>query len=511
MMLAARCSLAIAVWLPGPGVDHPVVPEWTVFLTKQGIPPSWIDALKSSVIADFSVGLRIGAFVDVELCRWLPHIPVMRAAKVPIFFRWKDAKQVDAMSAVYPFLRHFAPHPGDAYLASKTPPRPQAPNIFMLYLRGEGRPHPYIADVENRLRSKPAGPFQLPGEKRSEFLSRMAALEQRMIGRESAPQRQRRLDRIAYSLTGATPKPYTRVFLWLKAGLVNPDLPEDMHSADYRTEVHPCAVHGLWHNHGPDFRNYNAVFDEWDLWSDQPEGDLQVSSVSAEPLPLYHDTADIFAAENNWLYHDCPEPDLPAIEFSDEYLHTHYLLERYGLHPDSTTFPDVDYSSYVGDAFHKILGIPPGYQDHLDSTEKKVYSGWISAMMADQRHSSATQCCWDMDPRSPHFLFKDNKVDEGVQVHQVLGVSGGYLYQVVYQEDEVASEQSSSQTWVLVSVHRSTQSGFRSSLQAHPNQYCLPYYRVPPFPSVVYGTMHRSAKKAIDIPSWIIASTANMY
>ncbi|KAI0735668.1 hypothetical protein C8Q76DRAFT_612063, partial [Earliella scabrosa] len=89
LVLAARSSLAIAVWLPAsPALTSDQPPAWAVFLSQQSVPSSWIDALRSSVIADFSHGLRVGAFIDPQCCPWLPHVPILRRARVPLFVKW---------------------------------------------------------------------------------------------------------------------------------------------------------------------------------------------------------------------------------------------------------------------------------------------------------------------------------------------------------------------------------------------------------------------------------------
>ena len=68
-LLVARCSLAISLWLfPGAqdGIVPPVVtahydakadspvPDWITFLKQERVPESWIDAIRDSIITDFS-------------------------------------------------------------------------------------------------------------------------------------------------------------------------------------------------------------------------------------------------------------------------------------------------------------------------------------------------------------------------------------------------------------------------------------------------------------------------
>ena len=364
----------------------------------------------------------------------------MRGVRVPLFIAWKNPNHITVATSQHPYLTPLASHSQDSYIASCTPPWPSAPHVFMLFLRGEGRPHPYLEQVERRLHPKPAGPFQRPGESRTAFLARMRSLQESILARESPAQRERRMDRITYSLTGQPPRPYTRVFLWVKAGDVAPELPEEWHSLDYRTEVHPGAVRGLWHVHSSEFRQYHSAFDEWDLWSEVCTGTAAVDESSTSPLPTYSDPAAVFTADNDFLYQDDPEPELPAIEFDNEYLQTHYLVERYGLHRAATTFPEVDYDEYANENFYKILGVPPGHRMILAEEEKKVYAGWIWAQMHGKVDSRALAECWDMDARSPHFMFKDANITRFVRVRRANGLDGSVLFHLEYIEDATGDQ-----------------------------------------------------------------------
>lgn len=217
IIMAARCSLALAVWHPqSPTPSSDVLPAWVPVLLKEGIPAVWIDALNSSVISEFSHGLRVGGIVDPGMCKWVHHLPVMKQAKIPVIVKWGSPASIRSLCEQYPLLRDFAPASAkDIELALSTPERAQARGIYKLHLQGVGLPHPFIRSLEERLRPKPpSGPFQIPGESRVDFLARMTQRKVQMASRENAAQNSRRLDREAYAASGRPPKPYTRVYLW---------------------------------------------------------------------------------------------------------------------------------------------------------------------------------------------------------------------------------------------------------------------------------------------------------
>ena len=82
-------------------------PSWV--RTLQGrVPNVCIDILQESIIADFSPGLRAGAFIDLTgKTAWVEHVPCMIRAKLPVYVCW-NTNPSGALTR-YPFLRPYLP------------------------------------------------------------------------------------------------------------------------------------------------------------------------------------------------------------------------------------------------------------------------------------------------------------------------------------------------------------------------------------------------------------------
>ena len=106
--LAARCSLAIALWTPPPSDKQPGAPDWVTFLHNQGVHYSWTDILRSSIITDFSLGLRVGCVIDAHKFTWSAIIPYLLRAKVPVFVWWANDQVVEPICAKKKRIKTFA-------------------------------------------------------------------------------------------------------------------------------------------------------------------------------------------------------------------------------------------------------------------------------------------------------------------------------------------------------------------------------------------------------------------
>ena len=88
-LLAARCSLAIALThlLEWPYPDSSS--NWERILLKADICPTWIDLFRASAISDMSPGLRAGAFISTmsgdNAMQWINHVPCMVKANLPVY------------------------------------------------------------------------------------------------------------------------------------------------------------------------------------------------------------------------------------------------------------------------------------------------------------------------------------------------------------------------------------------------------------------------------------------
>ena len=257
MFLAARCSLAIAVWRKPGGAEH----AWMAELARQGVDASWINALQSSIVSQFHHGLRVGAFINAGTWPGLAHLPVMRRHQIPLFVRWKDPSRVRAVCSVHAHMREFAPRDRDAELAYKAPPLQSSPHNYNLFYRGEQRIHPYRAGLGADI---PRGHSQMPRESFEAFVLRMDALCRHAMSHESTAERERRLTRLRAAISPGPPPPWVPVYLWLKIGECYHTEPS-WADFDICLEVHSDAVSGLWDHYPARCQYYNCLFNEWDL------------------------------------------------------------------------------------------------------------------------------------------------------------------------------------------------------------------------------------------------------
>ena len=63
--------------------------RWCDILAENGIPGHIVDNLASSIVGDFSPNTpRAGVFVNPSACSWMSYLPILIAARVPVYFAW---------------------------------------------------------------------------------------------------------------------------------------------------------------------------------------------------------------------------------------------------------------------------------------------------------------------------------------------------------------------------------------------------------------------------------------
>ncbi|KAI0716950.1 hypothetical protein C8Q76DRAFT_795191 [Earliella scabrosa] len=394
MFLAARCSLAIAVWRKPGEPEH----AWIAELARQGVDASWIDALQSSIISQFGHGLRVGAFINAATWPGLAHLPVLRRHYIPIFVRWKDPSRVEAICAAEPRMREFAPRDRDAELAYRAPPLQSAPNNYTLFYHGEQRIHPYRAGLGADI---PRGHSQMPRESFEAFVRRMESLCRHAISTESTAERHRRIRRLRAAISPGPPAPWVPVYLWLKIGECYHTEPS-WADFDIRLEVHSEAVPGIWDHYPARCRYFNFVFNEWDLIP-QPvaginEGQSEVSAAAWRNHSEWPLLEEGFAEDVEYLY---PHLNVPAVELTHD---LSVVSAYYGVHAVMHPAPGVDYQKYEATA-HKVLGLKR--EDlHNDGDLLRTCAGWIGAMLAETPYCDATRDCWDLSQQSAHYIHR---------------------------------------------------------------------------------------------------------
>ncbi|KAI0373835.1 hypothetical protein BV20DRAFT_937302, partial [Pilatotrama ljubarskyi] len=110
LLLAARCSMAIALCSRDPDAQPP---HWVPLLMNAGVPSAWIDLLRESAISDLSPDMRVGTVLCLtegeSATRWLNHVPCMIRANLPVYICWPPQSALQDVLRQYPFLLPYLP------------------------------------------------------------------------------------------------------------------------------------------------------------------------------------------------------------------------------------------------------------------------------------------------------------------------------------------------------------------------------------------------------------------
>ena len=462
-LLVARCSLAIALWLfPGPrGGQVPevrsshynyttdvVVPDWVEFLIKKEVPTSWIDAIGDSIICNFSFNLRVGTVLNAQDVVTLPLTPVLRGANIPVFVWWANQKAMDGCKRALPFMTSFAPaSPGDPAVALQHRPVGK-PRIVTLCRDGHTRLSPDFAAVDEL--TPPFGPYQLPGETRANFFARRERFRPDQERLESLQQKAWRMERCEHAKSGLPPYRRSRVYLWVDAQLIFPDLPPQWHGREYRYPIAPSGCKTIWRVHPTESRQYNSFFDEWDLWfppgwdSSDPETHPRATETNDDvPRTPQHSVSSSVLSRGSRQspIHDLDsETSLVPDDANQDGVLPSILMSWYGISiTDTRTFVGIDYTTWVD-------RLPQIFSEHAanipqEAEQQSLIAGWISAILAGDTRSRALMHTWDLDPLNSSYLFRGLRVQSCMSVEHVRAPSH------VEETDDIVR-------WVLVKFKR---------------------------------------------------------
>ena len=451
-VLAARCSLAIALWMfPGPvhgsvpnlwtarydSATAKIVPDWVHFLRVRDVPSSWIDAICDSVVSDFSINLRVGTVFDPSDCTWLPIAPVLMAANVPVFVLWRNPIAINECQTTYPFMAAFVPSIADAREARMNLPGGQ-PRVVTLCREGITRLVPDYSAVDDT--TPPFGPYQLPGETRKQFFERRELYRADQLRQESIVQKERRRLREAHAQTGAPPYRRSRLYLWVKPEFIFPNLNPRWADHEYRYPIPPPAYRSLWAIHPPSLRQYNAFFDEWDLWfpagwSTQREED-PTHEQNLQPTLAYDAEGHSGPLlDENDLLNPAPEDrQIEKVDLADNFM----LHSWYGIQLQNTrVFSGVDYDSWLHDIWHLFGETRERFT--TDEGTQKSLAGWVSAVMKKDWTSHALEFTWDLDRRHTKYILGPENPDPRLSVS---------LYRI--RSPERKDDPENNQLWVMV-------------------------------------------------------------
>ncbi len=439
LFLAARCSMAIAVWEH----EHPAgsigaTPAWIAELEKECVASSWRDAIQQSVVSQFSAGLRVGAIFQVGISYWFELIPILRASCVPVFFCWQSQQDIAFINATHPYLSDFtAAVNQDRLLACQLPPTRDRPPVYRLVRNGIARNHPDMTVTPHEI---PRGPYQHPEESRNAFIARRKKLSTELQWREDAGASERRLQRERWATSEPLPRRMAGVYVWTSVEQAYPHYPENWHAVEIRVPVPGRAVLGLWRSVPARDRSYNSFFDEWDLWfsaardaeQDQaisaalhpPSPDLDLAPPARDILP-YDMRAQAGAGSTSTALSGLQPTDLEELESlqhvaernnsSTPLFNLDDIQLWYGVCPTPRAFDGVNYDTYL-DQVQFVFGRPSATMPQ-DPLLLRSLSGWISAMSSHQLDSDILADTWDLDSRSSTFLLKIRNVCR-VRLHE---------------------------------------------------------------------------------------------
>ena len=349
-------------------------------------------------------------------------------ANVPVFVLWRNPTAINECVSAHPYMGPLTPSVADAWLAGMNLPGGQ-PRLVTLCREGNTRQVPDYSAVDDS--TPPFGPYQLPGENRKEFLERRERFRADQLRQESLAQKERRRVREAHAETGAPPYRRSRLYLWVKPELIFPNLNPRWAEHEYRYPIPPPAYRSLWTIHPPSLRQYNAFFDEWDLWFPEgwsmhreeanaldwslamtPEED-SVPKQNQEPTPppsalgFSHESHGTSLLDESEMSNSAPEDrNIEEVDLADNFI----LHSWYGIQIQSPrVVSGVDYDRWSHDIWH-LFGET---QERFTTDEgiRKCLAGWVSAVMAKDWTSHALEFTWDLDRRHPNYLLRTDNPD----------------------------------------------------------------------------------------------------
>ena len=489
ILLLARCTMALALCMR-PNEEPPM---WILILSQQGVPPSFIDLVRTSIIADFSPGLRAGAFIDPSgVTAWINHVPCMVRANLPVYIMWP--KDVRGILEKHPFLRPYRPT-ASAYIptvvaeddtqchllrfrwihvpkpSGPVPWRPLPPTAMTIeeQAREEVTSWETLVDPETPSRGPstaedadpllepPHGPGQRPGETHQQFFARRRAMA---VGRDSEADEIARAaceERKRKARAYVRPVRPTTVYLWTIAGDVDPDLPEEWLEVEYRQYVPFKAVGDLWGRYPDSHKVYDEWANEWDICPDLSD------EQPLEEADLYDDDDDDYDDEKavvSGAHHSFQPTSFPAgqvamsgfyeshlrwfYEDNEDYTHPSGRLRpaleafpslarfRYGIIPERVEGSHAAYAQFSEPALKKIFGLVEEYMDDAARSILPSASGFAAAYLSDPS-KAAPGWIGDFNPTSRYYLGIVRRNDIALNAHVL---DGSRWWRVRYRESE---------------------------------------------------------------------------
>ncbi|KAF7975098.1 hypothetical protein HWV62_10507 [Athelia sp. TMB] len=236
--LMVLCSFAIAM-TAGFRQDNPL---WTQRLVQRRCHTSFVEELKKSQVADFSVE-RIGVFIQ-NTWHVQPYVDHFIAANVPVWHRKRKS------TFTHHQTKTFCPSEADVHRA-KASPLPHLSETHSLPINTIET----IPDAPKPFPPLPKFSRQLVGKTFKEYFARQERIREEKLAVESVDTRARRFNREKVQANHQLPgKSGPHVFIW-----------EEIDGYLIRKKLDRKEVDSEWENFTEAQQKYNSITNEWDL------------------------------------------------------------------------------------------------------------------------------------------------------------------------------------------------------------------------------------------------------
>ncbi len=465
--LLARTSLSIALTDPDANVSPPL---WVSVLIHERVPDAYIDLLRQSVVAEFSPGMRVGAYINPSLhgngTRWVDHLPTMFRAKVPTYIAWPPQPAIPAIIRRYPFLQPMLPVIQEVVVVPHNADGTWKPFFRWSSLRGPGSAAP--RDLVQQPLSPPHGHRQLPGESFYAFVARREAQHRKDEATETPTARAARQEREARASSFAKPTPASRttVYLWMTVGEKEGHCTVDEWlELEYRELIGRQRLVEIWPMYSNRQKRYDAWHNEWDIYPplamddthpgdyddeeesvyDEPGQSLQLASPTPRPTVTSaqphedkekeeeHRRLQLFQVELRLQYnHD----NTDFVAFTPPLAEV--VRKRYGLVAIYAPDLRLSWDEYDAAALRKITGYT--VTDLPDNSSfVKPLSAFVKSFDDNPNKPAANTYLWDLDPSNRESLLGISYEHPFIRLRRVV-LNGSDWYHISYktEDDQIA-------------------------------------------------------------------------
>ncbi|KAH9920995.1 hypothetical protein B0H21DRAFT_844338 [Amylocystis lapponica] len=460
-VLSGACSMYIATHQHEKPLTSESNPRWASFLLASEFPSTWIDDLRRSFVADFSIE-RAGVFIDATAehpLAWQNQLPIMLSANVPMWFFWAGKNNVPTLSDSV--TRSCCPTSDQIALALGAPLRIGSPCSLMnppasVALAWSPSFSTSTLDISSTLppasSTAPALPpfSKLPPHSRQhemetmqEYFARIVVLNKQMEEAESAQERAVRLNRAANAQRGGGPGRKSTVFLW-----------DDLDGWPIRIRLNHGEV-DEWYSSAGTRAMYNAFFNEWDICPDA-NGNLDddeddeddvfagmtlVSDIPSTAVALDQDV-DISKAQWDSTLANAYNPGSQSDNSVTSPDFNIILRQRYGVYtpPQGPALALPGSEKYTRALISRIFvvkesDVPQDMQSHI--------ANFLLRMLANTENPDVPPQLWDMSPHSPRPLTTQRNSHLTITM-QTVNSRNCYFVRITGRDDAV------NEGWILV-------------------------------------------------------------